>query len=77
MTDLENGMDEIQIAHRDEVLKRIANFKEKASDVVIQPIPEDSLDLGEMICALLTNIVGHIILFFIAIPGGFYQIEPK
>ena len=28
-------MDDIQIRHRDEVLKRIANFKEKSSDVQI------------------------------------------
>jgi hypothetical protein len=32
-------MTEIQVHHRDEVLKRLANFKEKTSDVFIEPIP--------------------------------------
>ena len=35
----DESMTEIQVHHRDEVLKRLANFKEKTSDVFIEPIP--------------------------------------
>ena len=36
----DTSMTEIQIQHRDEVLKRLANFKEKTNDVLIEQIPE-------------------------------------
>ena len=72
-----DNLDDIQIHHRDEVLKRIANFKEKTSDVLIDQLPPHGLGCTEIFCAVIINILGYIFTLFTAVFSGFYTIQPK
>ena len=66
----QDNLDDIQIhhsRHRDEVLKRIANFKEKTSDVLIDQLPPHGLGCTEIFCAVIINILGYIVTLFTAV----------